>query len=110
MAALKEKYEWKPCEAWGTIVVKTWRFGPFLASSLYPEVKWIWKIPDERIEKLEEKLGWWVCDKCWKWIMHVKSSRRWPFLACSAYPECKNAKPIDKADLEESNNQNEESE
>ena len=110
LAALKEKYEWKPCEAWGTIVVKTWRFGPFLASSLYPEVKWIWKIPDERIEKLEEKLGWWVCDKCWKWIMHVKSSRRWPFLACSAYPECKNAKPIDKADLEESNNQNEESE
>lgn len=98
---LKEKYEWQPCEAGGTIVVKTWRFGPFLASSLYPEVKWIGKIPNEKMEGLEEKFGWWKCDKCESWIMHVKNSRRWPFLACSSYPDCKNAKPIPKEKTEE---------
>ena len=93
---LREKYEGKPCEAGWTIVVKTWRFWPFLASSLYPEVKWIWKIPNEEIMALEEKFGWEKCDKCEEWIMHVKPSRRWPFLACSKYPDCKNAKPLPK--------------
>lgn len=102
LAELKEKYEWKPCEAGWTIVVKTWRFWPFLASSLYPEVKWIWKIPDERIEALESKFWWSPCDICWTWVMHVKNSRRGPFLACSRYPECKNAKPIPKDDSENS--------
>ncbi|MCK9272274.1 type I DNA topoisomerase [Candidatus Gracilibacteria bacterium] len=93
---LKEKYEGKPCEAGGTIVVKTGRFGPFLASSLYPEVKWIGKIPNEKNIELEEKFGGDICEKCGTGIMHVKSSRRGPFLACSAYPECKNAKNLPK--------------
>ena len=96
MAELKEKYEWKPCEAGWTIVVKIGRFWPFLASSLYPEVKWIGKIPNEKNIELEKKFGWATCEKCWTWIMHVKSSRRWPFLACSNYPECKNAQNLPK--------------
>lgn len=103
LASLKEKYEWKPCEAGWTIVVKTWRFWPFLASSLYPEVKWIGKIPNEKMIALEEKFWWWTCDKCWTWIMHVKWSRRWPFLACSNYPECKNAKNLPKVEEETEN-------
>jgi topoisomerase IA-like protein len=40
----------------GTIVVKTGRFGPFLASSKYPEVKWIGKIKSDKDEILEEIL------------------------------------------------------
>ncbi len=55
--ALKKEHEGKPCPAGGTIVVKTGRFGPFLASSLYPEVKWIGKIPDQKLAGLEEKYG-----------------------------------------------------
>jgi len=96
LAELKEKYEWKPCEAGWTIVVKTGRFWPFLASSLYPEVKWIGKIPNEKNIELEKKFWWATCEKCGTWIMHVKSSRRWPFLACSNYPECKNAQNLPK--------------
>lgn len=102
LARLREKYEWQPCEAWWIVVVKTWRFWPFLASSLYPEVKWIWKIPNEKLEWLEEKYGWETCEKCETWVMHVKASRRWPFLACSSYPECKNAKPLPKNALNDS--------
>ncbi len=93
---LKNKYEWKPCEAWWTIVVKVGKYWPFLASSLYPEVKWIGKIPNQKSEELETKFWWDSCDKCDTWIMHVKFSSRWPFLACSNYPECKNAKNLPK--------------
>lgn len=55
---LRAKYEGKPCPdgVEGTIVVKTGRFGPFLASSEYPAVKWIGKIKSEKDETLEEIL------------------------------------------------------
>lgn len=94
LAVLKEKYEWQPCPEWGTIVVKIWRFWPFLTSSAYPDVKRIKWIPDEKMEKLEEDYGGETCDKCGEWVMHVKKSRKGYFLACNKYPECKNAKNI----------------
>lgn len=96
LAALKEQYEGKPCPAGGTIVVKSSRFGPFLSSSLYPEVKWIGKIPDPKIEALQEKYGGEACAECNKGTMVVKTSRRGPFLACSNYPECKNSRNLPK--------------
>ena len=96
MAKLREAYEGKECPAGGMIVVRTGRFGPFLSSSLYPEVKWIGKILPEKYRALEDELGGAVCDVCGKGTMHVKTSRKGPFLACSAYPECKNAKPLPK--------------
>jgi len=65
--ALKAKYEWKPCPDGiaGTVVVKTWRYGPFLASSEYPAVKWIGKIKNEKEEILEELLwaAWMLVDE-----------------------------------------------
>ncbi|RKW23426.1 type I DNA topoisomerase, partial [Candidatus Gracilibacteria bacterium] len=58
LEALKKRYEGKPCPdgVEGTIVVKTGRFGPFLASSEYPKVKWIGKIKSEKDEILERIL------------------------------------------------------
>lgn len=109
LAALKERFEGKPCPAGGTIVVKTGRFGPFLASSLYPEVKWIGKIQDPKIEALEEKYGGATCTVCGTGVMHVKPSRRGPFLACSAYPECKTAANLPKEAIAEFNKKEEES-
>ena len=98
--SLKEKYEWKPCPDWikGTIVVKTGRFWPFLASSEYPKVKWIWKIKDEKEELLEEILNskWLLIDEeSWEELV-IKNSRRWPFLAAKNYPAVKIAKNIPK--------------
>ncbi|MDD3119854.1 MAG: type I DNA topoisomerase [Candidatus Gracilibacteria bacterium] len=90
---LRAKYEGQPCEAGGTVVVKTGRYGPFLASSLYPEVKRIGKIPNPRDEELNEKYKDEKCEKCGAQMV-IKKSRRGPFLACSAYPECKNAKSV----------------
>jgi DNA topoisomerase-1 len=97
---LKAKYEWKPCPDGieGTVVVKTGRFGPFLASSAYPEVKWIGKIKSEKDELLEEILAskWMLVDEETGEEMVVKWSRRGPFLAAKNYPEVKIAKNIPK--------------
>ena len=96
MAGLKAEHEGKPCPAGGTVVVKIGRFGAFLASSLYPEVKWIGKVPDLKLAPLETEHGGGKCDLCETGIMHVKNSKRGPFLACNNYPECKNAKNLPK--------------
>lgn len=93
---LKENYEWLPCPAWGEIVVKASRFWPFLASSLYPEVKWTRQIPTKEFAKLDKQVSWQICDQCNQGLMMLKKSKRWYFLACSRYPECKNAKPLPK--------------
>jgi len=105
--AIKAKYEWKPCPEGieGTIVVKTGRFGPFLTSSEYPKVKWIWKIKDDKEEKLEALLAekWLLIDEESGEEMVVKNSRRWPFLAAKNYPAVKIAKNIPKEIWEELN-------
>ena len=98
--SLKEKYEWKPCPEWieWTIVIKTWRFWPFLTSSEYPKVKWIWKIKTEKEEILEAILTekWLLIDESsWEELV-LKNSRRWEFLAAKNYPEVKIAKNIPK--------------
>ncbi len=100
MQELKNKYEWKPCPDWiaWTIVVKTWRYWPFLASSEYPKVKWIGKIKNEKEEMLEEILTekWLLVDEeTWEELV-VKNSRRWQFLAAKNYPKVKIAKNIPK--------------
>lgn len=98
--SLKNKYEWKPCPDWveWTIVVKTGRFWPFLASSEYPKVKWIWKIKSEKDEILEKILEekWLLKDEeTWEELV-VKNSKRWQFLAAKNYPKVKIAKNIPK--------------
>jgi len=100
MNALREKYEWKPCPEWveGTVIVKTWRFWPFLTSSEYPKVKWIGKIKTEKEEILEAILSekWLLVDDAtWEELV-LKNSRRWEFLAAKNYPAVKIAKNIPK--------------
>lgn len=109
---LKKKYEWKPCPdgiEW-TIVVKTGRFWPFLASSEYPKVKWIGKIKDDKEEILEEilKEKWLLVDtETWEELV-IKNSRRWQFLAAKNYPAVKIAKNIPKDVWDELNKRIEE--
>jgi len=105
LGRLRAKYEGKPCPdgVEGTIVVKTGRFGPFLASSEYPKVKWIGKILSEEdeilLEILKEKNM--LVDEETGEEMVVKKSRRGPFLAAKNYPEVKIAKNIPKSIWEE---------
>jgi DNA topoisomerase-1 len=73
------------------MVVKTGRYGKFLACSAYPECKNTKQIgqdkkaPDEPTDE--------ICENCGS-PMVIKTGRFGRFLACSKYPECKTARPL----------------
>ena len=92
------------CDKCGAkMIIKTGRYGKFLACSAFPECRNIKKmgtdangekIPsDPKIVALEKKYAGEVCNKCGS-EMKVKTGKYGPFLACSAYPKCKNIKNI----------------
>jgi DNA topoisomerase-1 len=80
------------CEKCGSpMVVKSGKFGMFLACSAYPECENTKELetadaPDA--ENLDE-----TCENCGK-PMAVKRGRFGPFLACTGYPECKTTRKI----------------
>jgi DNA topoisomerase-1 len=80
------------CEKCGSpMVIKSGKFGLFLACSAYPECENTKELetadaPDA--ENLEE-----VCENCGK-PMAMKRGRFGPFLACTGYPECKTTRKI----------------
>ncbi len=100
---LPEEKSNEVCDKCGApMVVKTGRFGKFLACSAFPKCKNIKPLnnnkqlkpaDEEKIKKLTEKYKNEVCDKCGA-PMVIKVGKFGPFLACSAYPKCKNIKNI----------------
>jgi len=93
------------CDKCGAkMLIKTGRYGKFLACSGFPDCRNIKKMgaadgggpekpTDPKILELEKKYAGEVCDKC-KSPMKVRVGKYGPFLACSAYPKCKNIKNI----------------
>lgn len=95
------------CDKCGApMIIKTGRYGKFLACSAFPDCKNIkglnpsansgqatGKNNSEEIKKLEEKYKGEKCEKCGS-DMVVKNGKFGLFLACSAYPKCKNIKNI----------------
>ncbi len=96
------------CDKCGApMIVKTGRYGKFLACSAFPGCKNIKSMPgtdrdkngradSKEIDELKDKYKTEVCDKCGA-PMAVKVGKFGPFLACSAYPKCKNIKSINGA-------------
>ncbi|MFA5184781.1 MAG: type I DNA topoisomerase [Patescibacteria group bacterium] len=93
------------CDKCGAaMIVKTGRYGKFLACSAFPDCRnikkmagegsdYVKKEPDAKTLELEKKYAGEVCDKCGS-PMKVRTGKYGPFLACSAYPKCKNIKNI----------------
>ena len=85
------------CEQCGSVmVIKSGRYGPFIACRGYPECKNTKPVesPEERaIRELVSEDVDEYCEKCER-PMAVKTGRNGRFLACTGYPECKNAKPL----------------
>lgn len=97
---MPEQMSEEKCDKCGhPMIIKTGRFGPFLACSNFPECKNIKSMnkdkpeENEKLKELQEKFKDEVCDKCGE-PMVVKNGRFGPFLACSGYPKCKNIKNI----------------
>jgi len=86
----KEIMTEEKCEKCGKpMMIRSGRFGDFMACSGYPQCKNTKPLPGSKeAEAVKE-----VCEKCGK-PMVMKRSRFGSFLACSGYPECKNIKPI----------------
>jgi DNA topoisomerase-1 len=98
------------CDKCGApMIIKTGRYGKFLACSAFPKCKNIKSLDknkdgkidaqDEKItaqmEGLKEKYKNEICDKCGS-PMVVRNGRFGMFLACSAYPKCKNIKNMEE--------------
>ena len=85
------------CELCGNpMVIKSGRYGRFMACKGYPECKNTKPVesPEEKaIRELVSEDVDELCDKCER-PMAVKTGRNGRFLACTGYPECKNAKPL----------------
>jgi len=105
---MPEEKSKEKCEKCGELmVIKTGRFGKFLACSGYPDCKNIKamdvnhdgvvdekdKEASEEIKKLQEKYKGEICEKCGS-PMAIKTGKFGPFLACTGYPKCKNIKSI----------------
>lgn len=93
------------CDKCGAkMIIKTGRYGKFLACSGFPECRNIKSLnkegsaPKEESEdliKLKEQYKGEKCDKCGA-DMTVRFGKFGYFLGCSAYPKCKNLKNINK--------------
>ena len=76
------------------LLLRSGRFGNFIACSGFPKCKYTEQCDAEgnAVEKKEETADE-KCDKCGN-DMIVKNGRNGEFLACSNYPDCKNTKSI----------------
>jgi DNA topoisomerase-1 len=98
------------CDKCGApMIIKTGRYGKFLACSAFPECKNIKSLDknkdgkiDEKDEKISEQMDALkdkykneVCDKCGA-PMIIRNGRYGLFLACSGYPKCRNIKNIEE--------------
>ena len=72
------------------LVVKSGRFGPFIACARYPECRFTRplrrdKVPDRPTDE--------ICQECGA-PMVIKTGRYGEFLACTRYPKCKHTRPV----------------
>ncbi len=93
------------CDKCGaSMIIKTGRYGKFLACGAYPDCKNIKGMEkskseteggsdNEEIEKLKEKYKDEKCEKCGE-AMLVRNGKYGPFFGCSGYPKCKTIKNI----------------
>ncbi len=77
------------------LLLRSGRFGEFIACSGFPKCKYTEQIEgaNEEKEQANSQSSDEICDKCGK-EMIVKNGRNGQFLACSGYPECKNTKSM----------------
>lgn len=93
------------CDKCGSpMIIKTGRYGKFLACSNYPKCKNIKNIKKEKTadgktiqvaeEKKEPEKTDQKCEKCGAFMV-IRDGRFGQFFACENYPKCKNTKPMD---------------
>jgi DNA topoisomerase-1 len=102
---MPEEKSKETCDKCGApMLIKTGRYGKFLACSAFPKCKNTKPLPgsdrdkngqadSEQVKALKEQYKNEVCEECGS-PMVIKVGRFGPFLSCSNYPKCKNIKNI----------------
>ena len=72
------------------LVVKSGRFGPFIACTRYPECRFTKPL---RRDKVPDRPTNEICRECGA-PMVIKTGRYGEFLACTRYPACKHTRPV----------------
>jgi len=86
------KLDQERCPTCGSpLVVRTGRFGPFIACAKYPDECRFTK-PIGR-DKVPDKPSDEICKECGA-PMVIKTGRFGEFLACTTYPKCKHTRPV----------------
>ncbi|MFH1522718.1 MAG: type I DNA topoisomerase [Patescibacteria group bacterium] len=104
----EEKSNEKCDKCGANMIIKTGRYGKFLACSAFPDCKNIKSMPgtdkdkdgkddSKEIEELQKKYQGETCEKC-ESPMAIKVGKYGPFLACTAFPKCRNLKNIKEND------------
>jgi len=76
------------------LLLRSGRYGNFVACSGFPKCKYTEQIDDEgNTVEVKEEISGEKCEKCGR-DMIVKNGRNGKFLACSGYPDCKNTKSL----------------
>ena len=74
------------------LIKRTGRFGPFLASQGYPDVKFILKLDPKKqtvvLPKVPPLLTDQLCPKC-EAPLNLRDSKRGYWLSCSTFPKCR---------------------
>ena len=82
------------CDKCGSpMVIKTGRFGRFMACSAFPECRNTKEIGANGSAPAPEETTNEECDKCGS-AMVIKTGRYGRFMGCSNYPKCRNIKPM----------------
>ena len=82
------------CENCGLpMVIKTGRFGRFMACTGYPQCRTTRQLKEDGNEAAADVETDEVCEQCGK-PMVLKTGRYGKFIACSNYPTCKNTHPM----------------
>ena len=75
------------------LIKRNGRFGPFLASQNYPEVKFILKLDPKKgtvvLPKTDPMTSDITCPKCEEAPLYVRESKRGLWLSCSTFPKCR---------------------
>src|SRR2546426_9086021 len=87
---LSELHKEKCPNCGGPLVVKSGRFGPFIACAKYPECRFSRPLKKNKgpDRPSDEK-----CQECGA-PMVIKTGRYGEFLACTRYPKCKHTRPV----------------
>ncbi|HEX4600191.1 MAG TPA: type I DNA topoisomerase, partial [Gemmatimonadales bacterium] len=72
------------------LIVRSGRFGPFIACARYPECRFTRPL---RRDKVPDRPSDAICQEC-RAPMVIKTGRYGEFLACTRYPACKHTRPV----------------